>query len=78
LVEALGRGGHRDFYKLYKTGGAMAEAVEAARAYLEDHGVKVSEATFAALTAEMFGETGLAAAPDATGRAFATLAQPAR
>ena len=27
LAEALGRGGHPDYYRLYKKGGAMDEAV---------------------------------------------------
>src|SRR6185369_8810789 len=30
LAEALGRGGHPDYYRLYKTGGSMDEAVAAA------------------------------------------------
>ena len=32
IAEALGRGGHPDYYQLYKKGGAMDEAVAAARA----------------------------------------------
>ena len=31
IAEALGRGGHPDYYRLYKAGGAMDEAVAAAR-----------------------------------------------
>ena len=31
IAEALGRGGHPDYYRLYKQGGAMDEAVAAAR-----------------------------------------------
>jgi len=74
LAEALGRGRRTDFYKLYKTGGEMREAVEAARLYLQSNGIKVSPATIAALTDEMFGETGLNGSPDAFRKAFTTLA----
>ncbi len=74
LAEALGRGRRTDFYKLYKTGGEMQEAVEAARVYLQSNGVKVSPDTIAALTDEMFGETGLTGSPDAFRKAFTTLA----
>ncbi len=75
LAEALGRGGRTDFYKLYKSGGEMAEAVEAARTHLESNGVRVSEVTIAALTDEMFAETGLAGAPEPFRDAFAKLAR---
>jgi Fe-S oxidoreductase len=74
LAEALGRGRRTDFYKLYKTGGEMQEAVEAARIYLQSNGVTVSPETIAALTEEMFGETGLTGSPDAFRTAFTTLA----
>jgi heterodisulfide reductase subunit D len=75
LAEALGRGGRTDFYKLYKSGGEMAEAVEAARHHLESNGVRVSEETIAALTDEMFAETGLAGSPRPFREAFAKLAE---
>jgi Fe-S oxidoreductase len=74
LAEALGRGRRTDFYKLYKTGGEMQQAVEAARLYLQSNGVKVSEATIAALSEEMFGETGLSGGADSFRKAFSTLA----
>src|SRR4029434_4853654 len=41
LAEALGRGGHPDYYQLYKKGGAMDEAVSAAARFLQDNGVQV-------------------------------------
>jgi hypothetical protein len=53
----------------------MAEAVEAARRHLESNGVRVSEATIAALTDEMFAETGLAGSPRPFREAFAKLAE---
>jgi Fe-S oxidoreductase len=74
LAEALGRGRRTDFYKLYKTGGEMQQAVEAARLHLQSNGVKVIPETIAALTDEMFAETGLAGSPDAFRKAFTTLA----
>ena len=43
LAEALGRGGHPDYYRLYKAGGPMDEAVAAARRFLQDNGVRVGE-----------------------------------
>jgi Fe-S oxidoreductase len=75
LAEALGRGRRTDFYKLYKTGGEMAEAVAAARDYLQSNGVKVSPETISALSDEMFGETGLSGGPDGFRTAFAGLAE---
>ena len=75
LAEAMGRGGHADYYRLYKRGGAMDEAVEAARRYLEDNGVGVSPAAIEALTAEIFDETGLAGDRAAFAEAFGALAR---
>ena len=75
LTEALGQGGRTDHYKLYRIGGEMAEAVRAARAYLESNGVTVSKETIAALSDEMWGETGIAASPDAFRQAFSRLSQ---
>ena len=75
LAEALGRGRRTDYYKLYKTGGEMQQAVEAARDYLQDNGVKVSQDTIAALSDEMFNETGLSGEREDFRRAFATLAE---
>jgi len=64
IAEALGRGHRTDYYQLYKTGGEMQEAVAAARDYLQSNGIKVSRETIAALTEEMFGETGLNGPPE--------------
>ena len=76
LAEALGRGGHPDYYQLYKKGGAMDEAVAAARRYLEGAGITVSAESIAVLGAEMFAETGLAGDPADFSAAFAPLAEP--
>ncbi len=73
VAEALGRGRRADFYKLYKKGGDMQEAVEAARAYLQDNGVTISQDTIAALSDEMFGETGLSGGAENFRKAFADL-----
>jgi Fe-S oxidoreductase len=75
IAEALGRGGHPDYYQLYKRGGAMDEAVAAARRFLEDNGVKVDEASVQSLTADIFNETGVAGPRDAFQEAFTTLAR---
>ncbi|MBS0521086.1 MAG: (Fe-S)-binding protein [Proteobacteria bacterium] len=75
IAEALGRGGHPDYYRLYKQGGAMDEAVAAARRFLQSNGVEVDEASVQSLTAEIFAETGLAGSPDAFRDAFAALAR---
>jgi heterodisulfide reductase subunit D len=60
LAEALGFGGRHDYYKQYKRGGEMDEAIAAAKGYLGDNGVTLDEATVKALSAEIFGEVGLA------------------
>ncbi|TAJ41487.1 MAG: (Fe-S)-binding protein [Reyranella sp.] len=75
LAEALGRGGHPDYYRLYKAGGAMDEAVAAARRFLADNGVRVDEASVQSLTADIFNETGLAGSRDAFAQAFTALAK---
>jgi Fe-S oxidoreductase len=75
IAEAMGRGGHPDFYRLYKTGGAMDEAVAAAARFLADNGVAVDAATIQSLTAEIFDETGLDGGRDAFAKAFTELAQ---
>jgi len=75
LAEALGRGGHPDYYRLYKQGGAMDEAVSAARRFLQDNGVRVDEASVASLTADIFNETGLAGSREAFAKAFTELAR---
>jgi heterodisulfide reductase subunit D len=78
LAEALGRGGHPDYYRLYKQGGAMDEAVTAARRFLQDNGVRVDEASVASLTADIFNETGLAGSREAFAQAFTALAREER
>jgi heterodisulfide reductase subunit D len=60
LAEALGAGGRHDYYKQYKTGGEMDEALAAAKTFLEDNGVALDAATVKALSAEIFAETGIA------------------
>jgi Fe-S oxidoreductase len=77
LAEALGRGGHPDYYRLYKAGGAMDEAVAAARRFLSDNGVRVDEASVQSLTADIFDETGLSGSRDAFAQAFTVLAREA-
>jgi len=75
LAEALGRGGHPDYYQLYKKGGAMDEAVAAARGFLANNGVKVDENAVRSLTADIFDETGLGGSREAFAQAFAALAR---
>jgi heterodisulfide reductase subunit D len=75
LAEALGRGGHPDYYRLYKAGGSMDEAVAAARQFLASNGVRVDEASVQSLTADIFNETGLAGSHDAFAQAFTALAK---
>jgi heterodisulfide reductase subunit D len=75
LAEALGRGGHPDYYRLYKKGGAMDEAVTAARKFLQDNGVRVDESSVQSLTADIFNETGLGGSREAFRDAFTTLAR---
>jgi heterodisulfide reductase subunit D len=75
IAEALGRGGHPDYYQLYKKGGAMDEAVSAARKFLENNGVRLNEASVQSLTADIFNETGLGGPRDAFVQAFSGLAK---
>ena len=75
IAEALGRGGHPDYYQLYKQGGAMDEAVAAARKFLQGNGVKIDEASIQSLTADIFNETGLAGTREAFAKAFTALAR---
>jgi len=75
LAEAVGRGGHPDYYRLYKTGGAMDEAVAAARQFLSSNGVRVDEASVKSLTADIFDETGIAGSREAFAQAFTALAK---
>ena len=75
IAQALGRGGHADYYQLYKKGGAMDEAVSVAARFLQDNGVKVDEASIQSLTADIFNETGLAGPREAFRDAFTALAR---
>jgi len=75
IAEAMGRGGHPDYYRLYKTGGSMDEAVAAARKFLTNNGVTVDEASVQSLTADIFNETGLAGGREAFAAAFTELAR---
>jgi heterodisulfide reductase subunit D len=75
IAEALGRGGHPDYYRLYKKGGAMDEAVAAAAKFLQSNGVRIDEASIQSLTADIFNETGLAGTRDAFRDAFTALAR---
>jgi Fe-S oxidoreductase len=75
LAEALGRGGHPDYYQLYKKGGAMDEAVAAAARFLQDNGVKLEPGSVQSLTADIFNETGLGGARDSFAQAFTALAR---
>ncbi len=75
IAEALGRGGHPDYYRLYKAGGSMDEAVAAARTFLQSNGVQVDEASVQSLTADIFNETGLPGSREAFRDAFTALAR---
>ena len=77
LAQALGFGGHPDYYRLYKAGGSMDEAVAAARTFLTNNGVRVDEASVQSLTADIFNETGLAGGREAFAQAFMQLAKEA-
>jgi heterodisulfide reductase subunit D len=74
LAEALGRGGHPDYYRLYKQGGSMDEAVAAAKKFLENNGVRLDANSVQSLTADIFNETGLAGGREAFAKAFTELA----
>jgi heterodisulfide reductase subunit D len=75
IADALGRGGHADYYQLYKQGGAMDEAVAAARKFLQGNGVKIDEVSVQSLTADIFNETGLAGSRETFAKAFTALAR---
>ena len=74
LAEAMGAGGRHDYYKQYKRGGEMDEALAAARAYLETNGVTLDQATVGALSAEIFGETGIAGGSERFDQGLAAIA----
>ncbi|HLG46268.1 MAG TPA: hypothetical protein VKY24_08515, partial [Reyranella sp.] len=75
IAEAMGRGGHPDYYRLYKAGGAMDEALAAARKFLANNGVAVDKASIDSLTADIFNETGLDGGRAAFAKAFTELAR---
>jgi len=75
IAEAMGRGGHPDYYRLYKAGGSMDEAVSAAARFLANNGVKVDQNSVQSLTADIFNETGLDGGRDSFVRAFTELAR---
>jgi heterodisulfide reductase subunit D len=74
LAEAVGRGGRADYFKQYKVGGDMQQAVDAARRFLASNGVKLDPATVDSLTAELFKETAISGSPEPFRQAFAALA----
>jgi Fe-S oxidoreductase len=74
LVEALGLEGRHDYYKQYKRGGEMDEAIAAARGFLQANGVKLDEATVRSLSAEIFNEVGIAGSGEPFEQALAALA----
>lgn len=78
LAEAMGAGGRHDYYKQYKRGGEMDEALEAARAYLETNGVALDAATVRALSAEIFNETGIAGGSERFEQGLAAIASAPR
>ena len=75
VAEAMGKGGHPDYYRLFKTGGAMDEAVAAAARFLANNGVKVDKNSVESLTADIFNETGLDGGREAFAKAFTELAR---
>ncbi len=75
LADAVGRGGHPDTYKQFKTGHDLDTALLAARGYLEQNGVKVDKAQMEQLGVLMFSENGLASDGVATKAALLTLAE---
>jgi len=74
LAESLGAGGRHDYYKQYKRGGEMDDAIAAAREFLHANGVALDAATVQALSAEIFGETGIAGTSERFDQGLATLA----
>jgi Fe-S oxidoreductase len=75
LAEAMGRSGRADYFKQYKVGGDMKQAVDAARHFLASNGVKLDPATVETLTGELFKETAIAGSPEPFREAFTALAR---
>ena len=75
LAEALGRGGHPDYYRLYKQGGAMDEAVRPRAASCRTTACASTRPRWQSLTADIFNETGLAGSREAFAQAFTALAR---
>ncbi len=59
LAEAVGRGGHPDNFKRFKSGRDLDHAIVAARDYLQQNGVRVGREQLEALGVMMFAEPGL-------------------
>ena len=78
LAEAMGTGGRHDYYKQYKRGGEMDEALAAASAYLETNGVALDAATVRALSAEIFTENGIAGGSERFEQGLAAIAEAPR
>jgi Fe-S oxidoreductase len=78
LAEAMGAGGRHDYYKQYKRGGEMDEALAAAKTYLEENGISLDAETVRSLSAEIFAETGIAGAAERFEQGLATLAAAPR
>jgi len=74
LAESVGRGGHPDNYKRFKSGHELDQALAAARGYLEQNGVKVDKAQMEALGVVMFSDLGPAGDPAPTKAALLSLA----
>jgi heterodisulfide reductase subunit D len=75
LAEAVGRGSRADYFKQYKVGGDMQQAVDAARHFLASNGIKLDPATVDTLTAELFKETAISGSPEPFRQAFHALAR---
>ncbi len=77
LAEAVGRGGHPDNFKRFKTGQSLDEAIIAARGYLQQNGVRVGREQMEALGVMMFEELGPAGDKVRTIRALTSLGDSA-
>ena len=77
LAEAVGRGGHPDNFKRFKTGHDLDEAILAARRYLRQNGVRVGPEQMEALGVAMFEELGPAGDKVRVIKALASLGDPA-
>ena len=76
LAEAVGKGGHPDHFKSFKTGLELEKAILAARDHLEQNGIQVSRAQMEALGVMMFNEPGMSGDRERTIAALGSLAEP--